>query len=432
LKTKSNLPYTAVEMQEQTDKRKPEADSASEQIAVFNETFESFNETLRQVNQSYASLQKRYQKLSDELKSTNDKLLQALDQNIQTRNFLENILESLTSGVLTVDLNGRINSVNKAGCEILKLDAEEAIIDSDYDSLFSGSLTRPSSLTSLLDAEAGYKHLEKSVQLDDGVSVPISVSSACIKDHDGEIIGALEVFDDLTELKRMQEEMVRVKSLAALGEVAAVVAHEVRNPLNGIEGFASMLREELGDDFARIDYVDKILMGIGKLNHSVTSLLDYARDLRLDPQPVLLNDFLKETVDYFRMDLSARGIETQLELKSQSKEIACTLDRECLAGALINLFNNASEAMEHRGKITVGAHDRDGMVEIEVADGGKAVPDEYKEQIFLPFFTLREGGTGLGLALVRKVVDAHQGSIEVQDNIPRGAIFRITLPQQKS
>ena len=230
--------------------------AADEQIAVFNETFESFNATLKQVNESYARLQKRYQKLSDELKATNDKLLQALDQNIQTRDFLENILESLTSGVLTIDLDGRINSVNKAGCRILKLSAE-TLIDRDYDSLFSGSLRRPNSLTSLLDREPGYRLLEKMVALEDGAQVPICVSSACIRDRDGDIIGALEIFDDLTELKRMQEEMAQVKSLAALGEVAAVVAHEVRNPLNGIEGFASLLREELGDEHPHIDYVDK-------------------------------------------------------------------------------------------------------------------------------------------------------------------------------
>ncbi len=409
-------------------KEVPPKKSAEEQIAVFNETFESFNQTLKQVNDSYARLQKRYQKLSDELTATNDKLLQALDQNIQTRSFLENILESLTSGVMTIDLDGRINSINKAGCEILQVSAE-SLIDQAYDKIYDGTLRRPCSLTDLLSNGPGYRHVEKLVQLAGGQQVPILVSSSCIHDHDGEVVGALEIFDDLTELRRMQEEMAQVKSLAALGEVAAVVAHEVRNPLNGIEGFASMLREELGEEHPKIGYVDKIIAGVGKLNRSVSSLLDYARDLKHDPQQEDLCSFLKETIDYFRMDLGARGISTRIELKTPATEVPCLFDRENLSGALINLFNNASEAMDHAGRITVLAETHSSGVAIDVIDEGKSVPDEIKGQIFTPFFTTREGGTGLGLALVRKVIDAHKGEIEVHDNKPRGSVFRVVLPQ---
>ncbi len=414
-------------MQERTEKN--DASIGDDQLAVFNQTFASFNNTIKQLNDSYATLQSRHQKLSDELTATNEKLLQSLTQNIETRSFLQNVLESLTSGVITIDLHGRINAINKAGCEILRVNANQ-IIGEEYSRVLGNSLSKKQSLTELLKGAPPYRLIEKQAKVSDAESVPISVSSSCIRDTENRIVGALEVFVDLTEFKRMEDEIARVKSLAALGEVAAVVAHEVRNPLSGIAGFAALLKRELGDNHPNINYVDKIISGVDKLNKSVTSLLEYARDIRHEPQMVDINSLLTETVDFFRVDLSARASHSEISLTLPQGQCTCKVDRENLSGALINLLKNADESMPAGGRIDVSLSVQESGVVIAIADQGGGVPAAMKEKIFTPFFTTRDGGTGLGLALVRKVIDAHGGAIVVSNNPPKGSIFKIELPSR--
>jgi PAS domain S-box-containing protein len=399
----------------------------SDQLAVFRETFASFNNTVERLNESYATLQSRYQQLSDELTSTNVKLREVLDQNLQTKNFLENVLESLTAGVITIDLEGRIKSINRSGCAILHIKSEQ-IIGAEYDRIFGKTLAGAHSLCDLLSGGEGYRDLEKDVRIDDGTVIPISASSAPINDGVVNTVGALEVFVDLTEVKRMQEEMARVRSLAALGEVAAVIAHEVRNPLSGIAGFAALLRDELGDDHPHVGYVDKISAGVQRLNRSVTSLLEYARDLRHEPRAGDLNSLVKETIDFFRMDLHARNSDAQVDLSLPAEPTVCEFDRENLGGALVNLLKNADEAMPSGGTISVNLAANDGKVMLSIADQGTSIPEEIREKIFAPFFTTRNGGTGLGLALVKKVVEAHRGMIEVDSGDGVGSTFTIFLP----
>ena len=399
----------------------------SDQLAVFRETFASFNNTIKRLNESYADLNTRYQRLADELTATNEKLRATLEQNLQTKNFLQNVLESLTAGVITVDLDGKINSINRAGCTILQV-KPKTIIGREYAELFGKTLAGASSLCDLLAGARAYRNIEKDVRIDDRTVIPISVSSARIKDSAGNAVGALEVFVDLTEVKRMQEEMARVKSLAALGEVAAVIAHEVRNPLSGIAGFAALLRDELGDDHPNVSYVDKIIAGVQKLDRSVTSLLEYARDLRHEPRSGDLNALLHETVDFFRMDIHARHSGSQVKLTLPRDPVVCDFDRANLGGALVNLLKNADESMPSGGTIKVSVVASKDKVTLSIADQGTSIPEELREKIFAPFFTTREGGTGLGLALVKKVVDAHRGTIEVVSRCGEGSIFTIGLP----
>jgi two-component system, NtrC family, sensor histidine kinase HydH len=283
-------------------------------------------------------------------------------------------------------------------------------------------------LRGVLSGGKPYQNLEKEVTSDDGRIIPISASCAPITDGSGNTVGALEVFIDLTEIKQMQEEMARVKSLAALGEVAAVIAHEVRNPLSGIAGFAALLRDELGDDHPHVGYVDKISAGVQRLNRSVTSLLEYARDLRHEPRSDDLNSLLKDTIDFFRMDLHSRNSAAKVELSLPTAPTLCKFDRENLSGALVNLLKNADEAMPKGGTIRVKLSPGPEKVELSISDQGASIPEEIREKIFTPFFTTREGGTGLGLALVKKVVDAHRGEIGVESRNGHGSTFTITLP----
>lgn len=401
------------------------APEGSDDLSIFTETFASFNSTIKSLNSSYASLQERYQRLADELSDTNEKLRRALEDREHTRKFLENVLESLTSGVLTIDLEGRITGINRAGCQILQVE-QHSILGVDYRRLFGGSLARRSPLTDLLGSDLTYYNVEKVVAVG-SATIPISVSSALICDADGETIGALEVFVDLRELKRMEEEIARVKSLAALGEVAAVVAHEVRNPLSGINGFAMLLKRELGEEHPNIEYVNKIIAGVEKLDRCVTSLLDYSRDLPLNSRTGDLRDLLRDSIEFFKFDLEARQSPNRVELDLPESPALCRFDAEQMSRALINLLQNADQAMPNGGRIRVRLKKRNGAFCVSVIDEGESVPLEIREKIFAPFFTTREGGTGLGLALVKKIVEAHHGRVELESDSTKGSAFSISL-----
>lgn len=392
-------------------KKQGETDLAGdEQIEVFTQTFASFNSTIKTLNESYATLQGRYQKLADELSGTNERLRAALGETERTRSYLEHVLESLTAGVLTIDLDGCLTSINRAGCQMLGVGASE-VIGKPYNELFGGSLAGATPLTALLLQGGPFRNCEKRVQLDTHSFVPISSSGALIHGADGATEGALEVFSDLTEIKQMEEEIARVKSLAALGEVAAVIAHEVRNPLSGIGGFAALLERELGDEHPQIDYVHKITGGVRKLEQTVLSLLEYARDLRLDATESDLRELVKEAVDSYRIEMSMNGHQTEIELEMPKEKLACRVDREHLARAVTNLLQNAVQATTNGGRVGVKVAADSGMAVISVQDEGEPIPESLREKIFTPFFTTREGGTGLGLALVKKIVDAHYGEI---------------------
>jgi PAS domain S-box-containing protein len=397
----------------------------SDELSVFTETFASFNSTIKSLNDSYASLQDRYQKLGDELSETNEKLRTALEDREQTRKFLENVLESLTSGVLTIDLNGYITGINRAGCQILKTEPDD-ILNCDYRALFHGSLMDRSALTDLLEGKEPYHNVEKNIRVG-ARAVPVSVSSALITDPDGGALGAVEAFVDLSELKRMEDEIARVKSLAALGEVAAVIAHEVRNPLSGISGFAMLLKRELGKDHPNMEYVDKIMAGVDKLDRCVSSLLDYARDLPLNTSRGDLREFLNEAVEFFKVDLSTRKSPSKVAFVVPESPVYCSYDSEQMSRALMNLFQNADQAMPNGGTVTVSLEETEIGPKIKVADEGESVPVEIREKIFTPFFTTREGGTGLGLSLVKKIVEAHHGRVDLFTNGDTGSVFTITL-----
>lgn len=423
--------FARVSQKTTTGKRRQSKAEDKEQLAVFTQTFASFNSTLKTLNESYAALQARYQKIADELGETNERLRLALTEQERTRAFLENVLNSLTSGVLTIDLAGVVNSINPAGCRILGV-ARDEVVGQRYEALFGGGFAAMQPLTQLLGADQPFKNHEKRIQINEHTCVPISSSGATIREADGRVIGALEVFSDLTEMKLMEEEIARVKSLAALGEVAAVIAHEVRNPLSGIGGFAALLARELGEDHPQIGYVEKISGGVEKLEQTVSSLLEYARDLKLEATEGDLRELVKETVDSFRIELSAREMPAQVDLELPPERLACRFDREHLSRALNNLLINAHQAAAGESEISVAVEAGGSSATIAVCDHGEPIPEPMREKIFTPFFTTREGGTGLGLALVKKIVDAHHGAIELQNDSATSKSFIITLPREQN
>lgn len=237
------------------------------------------------------------------------------------------------------------------------------------------------------------------------------------------------------EVQRLQDELAsanadlaRTRRLAALGEMAAGIAHEVRNPLASIALYADMLIEDLPDRPDHRDLAERVRESVRGLDGVVNDVLVYARQAPVNRQPLDPDAVLHRTVDAVR-PLFAEGVEIAIDVDDSLESFAADSDQ--LHRALVNLVRNACEAIgEKGGRISLGAMRDGSTVIITVADTGPGIDDETIDRIFNPFFTTRHAGTGLGLAIVHRIVDAHGGSIAVS-RAPAGqtgAVFTITLP----
>jgi PAS domain S-box-containing protein len=402
-----------------------EAVSEEEKLEAYSSAFDTFSSTIERLEESYSALESRFSLLNSRLEETNRRLRDALDDNEKARAFLYNVLSSVSSGILVFDCDGRISHHNGAAERLLGV--ADGLLGKTGEELIADD-TRPEvSAGHTLGSGKEFSSEEKLITLRSGKEIPVAVSTSLMKDQSGIVIGAVEVIHDLTKIRALEDQVTRVRALAALGEIAATVAHEVRNPLGGIAGFASLLKRDLPDDHPGHRLVDKIIKGVENLNESVTSLLMYAREINLSPRDIELDGFLAEIVTYFRADINHSGDMYRIKTELSPADLHWRLDPEQFRQAVINLLHNAVQAMPHGGEIELSAV-ADEVLRVEVADQGEGIDKMYMERIFTPFFTTKQGGTGLGLATVKKIVDAHRGRIEVESAAGAGTRFRLYFP----
>jgi signal transduction histidine kinase len=262
----------------------------------------------------------------------------------------------------------------------------------------------------------------------------IGYTLGLVRDDLGRVIGASMYFKDLTRVEQLEERERLRDRLAAVGEMAAAIAHEVKNPLAGIEVMAGLLRRKIaGLPDAQALLTD--IIGEAKMaNAIVQEVLEFVRPIRLQVEYTAVADAVQAAVQL--ADTKARRGDIAVEVELPEGLPLIQGDRYQLAQLFTNLLTNAYEAMEGRGRITVIATNRvidDGLegraaVLVEVADDGPGMSPELAERVFKPFFTTKPQGSGLGLAIVRKIVDAHDGGIDLRTAPGRGTTIRVTLP----
>ncbi len=420
-----------------------------DEISRFTESYTSFSRVVNSLQRQYITLKDEFAAQNRLLAETNGKLLDATQRNLKATSFLHNILNAITAGVVAVDMDGRVTHFNPAAERLLGLSARD-VVGRQYRELLPPG--QPSDANALRAAESGkaVSGIDKVWQSADGGRLMVSVSTAILHDDDNRPTGAIEVFHDLTKMKQMEQELARLNTLAALGEMAATIAHEVRNPLTGISGFAAFLKRDLAPDDPRQKLVAKISRGVESLNQTVTSLLNYTRFDEVNSEPVDFGTFVRRTVEQFRYDQPelARGV--KFDIRSQVADdgaaVLVTCDPMLLRQMMFNLFTNAIEAHDDNPVITIrfrklprttAARDYGGRlilaqdqtaVEVTVADNGPGVPDGQREKLFAPFFTTKPGGNGLGLAMAWKIMKAHGGDIFADNGASGGAVFTLLLP----
>lgn len=326
----------------------------------------------------------------------------------------ENILQSIPSGVISTDNDQRIRSINNAAIRILGLDPDN-YLQRKFTEVFR------SPLKEIGEEREPVVRKELKYRTDDGRDVWLGISSSWLRDTEGNTMGMIYIFTDLTEIKALQERAELKERLSQLGEISAGIAHELRNSMSVISGYAKILSRRVED--RERSTVEAIVKEIQLMDNIISELLAFARPTVLNKEKIDLAELIDDSIPSAVGDRSDIEIVTDVE-----RSLKINADATLLRQALTNIIKNASEAIRERGKIEIRAGLNGEMVEISVSDTGCGIPDEIKKKIFLPFFTTKQSGTGLGLALVQKIVIAHGGSIDIMDNENTGTTVRIMLP----
>ncbi|MCK4632833.1 MAG: PAS domain-containing protein, partial [candidate division Zixibacteria bacterium] len=328
----------------------------SDELSKFTESYASFNRIINSLQRKYIDLKEDFSAQNQQLAEANKKLVDLTRRNLSATRFLNGLLTSLAVGVISIDRNGHITHFNPAASVILGIPPKEPL-NREYREVIPRGTPADANAVRTIETGREFEAIERIVETADGSKVHLSVSTAILTDKDGNPAGAVEVLHDLTKMKKMEQEIVRLNTLAALGEMAATIAHEVRNPLAGISGFASLLERDFDEDDPRRRSVQKILAGVNSLNETVATLLNYTRFEEVNRTDVDLKSFLEDVTHQYRSDNSARLAKTSFEIippqpPAESK-LNLALDKVLFRQILFNLFGNAVEAFHGEGSISV-------------------------------------------------------------------------------
>ncbi|HNW58259.1 MAG TPA: PAS domain S-box protein [bacterium] len=365
-----------------------------------------------------------------------------LEQQItELKNFQESILKSMQAGLITVDLLGRITSFNAGAEEVLKFSALEAlglplaqVVGEEAARIFLRQAPRgdfPTNREMPLKTRAGYE-------------TDIGFTVTPLLDDNGAHAGTILSFKDISAIKRMQAEVMRMDRLASLGVLASGIAHEIKNPLAGIKAMAQTLQQDVLPRAESFDYLERIVRQVNRLDELLKTFFDYARPRPPQRKRHRIQDILHEVMTLVDKRLQEHGIRFISHIPADAPPIFA--DFHQIQQVILNLIINAIDAMEEGGELVIRAQPSNGaarpfsaakaappraFVEITVADSGIGIPEENLEIIFDPFYTTKAQGTGLGLSIVYRIIAAHDGEITVSSRVGEGTTFRVLLPTEE-
>ena len=340
--------------------------------------------------------------------------------------FAEAVVTSLPVGLITSDPDGKISMINETARTMLRI-AGQGIDDMAVADI--QGLDWQAIASTLMGKRKVFER-EMDFVSPDSEAVPISVSASEIRDEDGLFLGHLYILRDIAEVKRLQAEVQRNERLTALGNLAAGVAHEIRNPLSSIKGLASFLASKMAPGGAEEDAAKTMAFEVNRLNRVVSELLQFARPNAIALTSTDINDVITRALRLADSDINSRGITVRFKPDTEFPPV--NINAERMTQALLNLFLNAVQAMEQGGILGVRMEKKDdSMFAIVVTDTGKGMDKKTLAAIFTPYFTTKGAGTGLGLPIVHQIVEGHAGKISVASTPGVGSVFTMLLPLHK-
>lgn len=353
--------------------------------------------------------------------------LEALNRKAEERadtieDYNESILQSVPSGVVSMDASWKVVKVNASACNILGTD-EKALHGRDGHEVFADIIADHDrrSAIQVMHGRGELRHTAPS-----GRKLWLGYSLSPLRDALGQDIGRLLVFTDLTELKALEEQAALRKRLSSLGEMAAGIAHELRNPMGVISGYTRMLGKKVGPD--AIPTVDAISEEVEVMEKIISDFLSFARPRSLELAEINLRALVSGCLEK-AASASPRNVRLGVSVDSG---ISLKGDELLLRQVLVNLIQNAMEATPDGGEVSVSARVDGKRVELRVTDTGHGIDRSIADSVFNPFFTTKDKGTGLGLALVHRIVTSHSGTITIESPEQGGTAFVLRLPRELS
>jgi len=339
--------------------------------------------------------------------------------------FQREILDNMNNGFLIADRNGIVSAQNRAATAILQLQEGEALDQPIQEILCVQSDSECPVLTALR-TERDFTSYEFHASMKDGTVKLLGLSTSCIYDSRHRLTGIIASFADLTELDQMRAELQRQDRLAVIGELAAGLAHEIRNPVAAIHGAVDELRANIESP----DLVSR-LAGLAMresehLNSIVTNFLDFAREPNIARETFDICSLVREVVDLLRQQSRGEALRVDMHLPDEAYAVSGT--RSQLKQVFVNIAVNAVEAMEGQGNLTIAVIPGASSVEVRFDDEGPGIEPDKVARIFEPFYTTKERGVGMGLAVCQRIVTAHDGIIRASSRTTGGTSMSVRLP----
>jgi PAS domain S-box-containing protein len=388
--------------------------------AAFNHMAAQLFQQRTALEEAHAELRRQFEELAD------------------LKGYTDNILGSLTSGIVTIDLDGRVVTLNPAA-ELMTGFFRGEAAGRYCTELFAHTPELSDLLTETLASRAPIANISLTLRRRNGSAVPIEFGTAPLKGGEGKDLGVIGVFRDVTLLRQLESDLQRSDRLAALGTLAAGLAHEIKNPLTSLLTFSRHLERKFDDRNFRERFGSVVPRELERINGIVERLLELARPARLSFALVRLPELLERAVELYADQLADRHIEIVREYARDVPPVQA--DKEALYRVFVNLVANALDAMPRGGRLIARAGWVTGgdplpparrraanRVKVEIEDTGTGIEPSETDRIFNPFYTTRSGGTGLGLALAHKIVQDHGGRISFTSAPGRGTTFTIVLP----
>lgn len=329
--------------------------------------------------------------------------------------FSDNVVQNMPAGLVAIDQDQRITSMNRAAKEIFGQVPEKPF---------------PQMIQLVAEMETLGKPVSREVTLGKGTrrELRLDMTASPILDNEEHILGFLFLFRDMTQLRELKKEVETTRHLAAIGKLAGGVAHEIRNPLSSIKGFATYFGRRHGNNSQDRETARIMVQEVERINRSITQLLEFAKPMAVENREVRVDDLISHSLKLIRHDLDKKSIDASVNI--QTDNILFRTDPDRMNQILLNLYMNAINAMEEGGKLVVDLLDLpDGNgLEIHITDNGSGIDKAHLDEVFDPYFTTRPEGTGLGLSIVHRIVENLKGDIRVESDGEKGTRFMIRLP----
>lgn len=328
----------------------------------------------------------------------------------------EYILQSVPSGVISFDKDMKVTKVNSAAERILDI-RSAGVIGMNFKDIFREPLL---SLLSRIDPA---ERKEIQYVTDSGRNIYLGLTVTPLINGEGDVIGQIMVFTDLTDLKALKAQAELRDRLSSLGEMAAGIAHELRNPMGVIAGYTKILQKKV--DPTLLGIVDSISKEIVVMDRIISDFLFFAKPADINPYELNLRRLIEDCIDNIK---ESKNISAEIKILTDLEGLPeVSGDEILLRQAFNNIIQNAVEAMPQGGELKVTYRLSSDFIELSISDTGHGIPPDIKEKVFLPFYSTKEKGTGLGLAIAQKIIVSHRGDIAISDS-EKGSTFIIKLP----